>query len=124
MGGPLFIHGRNLLVVGRDLNRGSNGIDHQGAAILIGVEGARGFHFSVRRTLAFKRITINGDQMGGMPCIRGLRMPVATVVGLVAAGLPPAEIVLEHPELEEEDVREALRCAAEALRERQLPYIA
>jgi uncharacterized protein (DUF433 family) len=51
-------------------------------------------------------------------------MPVATVVGLVAAGLTPAEIVREHPELEEEDVREALKYAAEALRERQLPYTA
>jgi uncharacterized protein (DUF433 family) len=74
--------------------------------------------------MAFARITINGDQMGGIPCIRGLRMPVATVVGLVAAGLTAKEIVQEHPELEEEDVREALRYAAEALRERQLPYTA
>lgn len=74
--------------------------------------------------MAFERITIHGDQMGGVPCIRGLRMPVATVVGLVAAGLTPAEIVREHPELEEEDVREALKYAAEALRERQLPYTA
>jgi len=48
-------------------------------------------------------------------------MPVATVVGLVAAGMTPAEIVREHPELEDEDVREALRYAAETVRERQLP---
>ena len=74
--------------------------------------------------MAFERITTNGDQMGGAPCIRGLRMPVATVVGLVAAGLTAADIVREHPELEEEDVREALKYAAEALRERQLPYTA
>ena len=59
--------------------------------------------------MGFDRITIRGDQMGGMPCIRGLRMPVATVVGLVAAGLKPAEILAEHPELEEEDIWEALR---------------
>jgi len=74
--------------------------------------------------MGFDRITIRGDQMGGMPCIRGLRMPVATVVGLVAAGLKPAEILAEHPELEEEDIWEALRYAAEALRERHLPYTA
>jgi len=66
--------------------------------------------------MAFARITIDGDHMGGVPCIRGLRMPVATVVGLVAAGLTPADIVREHPELEGEDVKEALEYAAEALR--------
>lgn len=74
--------------------------------------------------MPFERITVNGNQMGGMPCIRGLRMPVATVVGLVAGGLTPQEIIKEHPELEEGDVWEALRYAAEALRERQLPYTA
>ena len=74
--------------------------------------------------MAFERITVDGDLMGGMPCIRGLRMPVATVVGLVAAGLKPSEILAEHPELEEEDIWEALRFAAEALRERHLPYSA
>lgn len=74
--------------------------------------------------MIFTRITINAEQMGGMPCIRGLRMPVATVVGLIAGGLTPEEIVREHPELEVDDVREALRYAAEALRERQLPYTA
>ena len=74
--------------------------------------------------MTFERITVNGNQMGGMACIRGLRMPVATVVGLVAAGLKPAEILKEHPELEEEDIWEALRYAAEALRERHLPYTA
>jgi uncharacterized protein (DUF433 family) len=71
--------------------------------------------------MAFESITIKGDLMGGMPCIRGLRMPVATIVGLVAAGHKPAEILAEHPELEEEDLWEALCYAAEALRERHLP---
>ena len=59
--------------------------------------------------------------MGGMPCIRGLRIPVATVVAMVADGLTVAEIVDELPDLTAEDVAEALRYAAEAMRERELP---
>ena len=59
--------------------------------------------------------------MGGQPCIRGLRMPVATVVAMVADGMTTAEILDDLPELEAEDVAEALRYAAEAVRERQLP---
>ena len=89
-----------------------------------GVKAKTGLSFEREASMAFERITVRGEQMGGMPCIRGLRMPVATVVGMVAAGLTPAAILAEHPELEEEDVWEALRYAAEALRERQLPYSA
>ncbi len=59
--------------------------------------------------------------MGGQPCIRGLRMPVATVVAMVADGMTTEEILDDFPELEAEDVAEALRYAAEAVRERQLP---
>lgn len=59
--------------------------------------------------------------MGGQPCIRGLRIPVATVVSMVADKMTPEQIVAELPDLEAEDVAEALRYAAEALRERQLP---
>lgn len=59
--------------------------------------------------------------MGGMPCIRGLRIPVATVVAMVADGLTVAEIIDELPDLTAEDVAEALRYAAEAMRERELP---
>jgi uncharacterized protein (DUF433 family) len=59
--------------------------------------------------------------MGGLPCIRGLRIPVATVVGMVGEGMPEAEILSAYPDLEIEDVREALRFAAEAVRERELP---
>ena len=46
--------------------------------------------------------------MGGAPCIRGLRIPVATVVGTVADGMTPAEILAAYPDLEAEDIREAL----------------
>ncbi len=69
----------------------------------------------------FTRITVRPDQMGGAPCIRGLRIPVATVVGMVAEGMSEAEILKTYPDLELEDIREALRYAAEAVRERELP---
>lgn len=59
--------------------------------------------------------------MGGVPCIRGLRIPVATVVGMVAEGMTVDEILDAYPKLEAEDVREALQYAAEAVRERALP---
>jgi uncharacterized protein (DUF433 family) len=62
--------------------------------------------------------------MGGVPVIRGLRIPVATVVGMVADGMTTAEILEAFPDLVEEDVREALRYAAEAVRERELPLTA
>jgi uncharacterized protein (DUF433 family) len=54
-------------------------------------------------------------------CIHGLRIPVATVVAMVADQMTPAEILAELPDLEEEDIAEALRYAAEAVRERELP---
>ncbi len=71
--------------------------------------------------VTFPRITVDPKQMGGVPCIRGLRIPVATVVGMVADGMPEAEILGAYPDLEAGDVHEALRCAAEAVRERELP---
>ena len=69
------------------------------------------------------RITIRQDQMGGVPCIRGLRIPVATVVGMVADGMTNAEILAAYPDLEPEDIRVSLRFAAEALQERELPLV-
>jgi uncharacterized protein (DUF433 family) len=71
----------------------------------------------------FTRITVDPNQMGGLPCIRSLRIPVSTVVGMVGEGIAEAEILDAHPDLEVEDVREALRYAAEAVRERELPVI-
>ena len=71
----------------------------------------------------FTRITVNPNQMGGLPCIRRLRIPVATVVGMVGEGMAEAEILSTYPDLEVEDVREALRYAAEAVRERELPVV-
>jgi uncharacterized protein (DUF433 family) len=59
--------------------------------------------------------------MDGVPCIRSLRIPVATVVGMVADGMAEDEIVAAYPDLEKEDLREALHYAADAVRERVLP---
>ena len=67
------------------------------------------------------RITVNPKQMGGVPCIRGLRIPVATVVNMVASGMTPAEVVEELPSLELDDVAAALRYAADAVADREIP---
>ncbi len=74
--------------------------------------------------MTFDRITVRADQMGGAPCIRGLRIPVATVVGMVAEGMSTQEILAAYPDLEAEDIEQALRYAAEAVRERELPLTA
>lgn len=71
--------------------------------------------------MKFTRITVSPHQMGGMPCIRGLRIPVASVVAMIADGMTEAQILASHPDLEREDIPEALRYAADALRERELP---
>lgn len=73
--------------------------------------------------MKFKRITVNPRQMDGVACIRGGRIPVATVVGMVADGMSDDEILLAYPDLEKEDIRESLRFAAEAVRERELPLV-
>jgi uncharacterized protein (DUF433 family) len=74
--------------------------------------------------MSFRRITVRADQMDGVPCIRGLRIPVATVVDMVADGMGDSEILAAYPDLETEDIREAMRYAAEAVRERELPLAA
>lgn len=73
--------------------------------------------------MRFTRITVDPHQMGGVPCIRGLRIPVSTVVSMVAEGMTEAEILEAYPDLTLEDIREALRYAAEALQERALPLV-
>lgn len=74
--------------------------------------------------MKFTRITVNPQQMGGVACIRGLRVPVATVVGMVADGLTETEILRAYPDLVAADIQEALQYAAEAVRERELPLVA
>jgi uncharacterized protein (DUF433 family) len=71
--------------------------------------------------MRFERITVEPDKMGGVPCIRGLRIPVATVVGMLAEGMTDEEILADYPDLEAGDIRAALEYAAEAVRERELP---
>ncbi len=73
--------------------------------------------------MKFKRITINPEQMGGVPCIRGLRIPVATIVGMIADQMSFQEISESYPDIKNEDIAEALRYAAEAVRERELPLV-
>ena len=73
--------------------------------------------------MKFTRITVDPQQMGGVACIRGLRIPVATVVDTIAEGVGEQEIMKLYPDLEPEDIREALRYAAEAVRERELPLV-
>lgn len=71
--------------------------------------------------MAFERITTDPDRMGGVPCVRHLRFPVATVVAMVADGMTVEEILAEHPDLEAEDVTESLRYVAVAVQKRELP---
>ncbi len=73
--------------------------------------------------MKFDRITMKATQMGGAPCIRGLRIPVATVVGMIADGWTTEQILHAYPDLEANDVREALQFAAESVRERELPLL-
>jgi uncharacterized protein (DUF433 family) len=73
--------------------------------------------------MKYTRITVDPTQMGGVPCLRGLRIPVATVVGMVADGMAEAEILAAYPDLDRDDITEALRFAAEAVRERELPLV-
>ena len=71
-----------------------------------------------------KRITFNQKVMGGTPCIRGLRVTVGAIVGLVAAGHSFSDILKAYPYLEEEDLREALAYAAWRVEEIEVPLVA
>ena len=59
--------------------------------------------------MAFEHIVVDSAVMAGVPCIKGTRIPVATVVGMVADGMTTDEILVDFPQLTREDVREALR---------------
>lgn len=71
--------------------------------------------------MEFERITIDPAKMRGVPCIRGLRIPVATILGQLAAGQTEAVILADFPDLEPEDIAAALEYAAAAVQERELP---
>jgi uncharacterized protein (DUF433 family) len=70
------------------------------------------------------RITFNSKIMGGKPCIRGMRVTVGAIVGLIAAGHSFEEILRAYPYLEEEDLRESLRYAAWRVEEIEVPLAA
>ena len=69
------------------------------------------------------RITFNPEVMGGKPCIRGLRVTVGTIVGLIAAGRTKDEILKLYPYLESEDIDQALSYAAWRVEEIDVPVI-
>ncbi len=73
--------------------------------------------------MVFTRITVDPEKINGVPCIRGLRISIATVVEMVAEGMSEEEIVEAYPDLEPEDIREALRYAAVAVREKEIPIL-
>lgn len=73
--------------------------------------------------MSFERISVDHRVMGGVPCISGTRIPVATVVGMVAEGMSIEEIVAEFPQLDPEDIRTSLRFAAAAVDEREMPLL-
>ena len=85
--------------------------------------GFRQFHFAARRgqsvAMTFTRITHNPRVMGGKPCIRGLRVTVGTIVGLLASGESRERILEAYPYLELADLDEALAYAAWRLQERE-----
>ncbi len=70
---------------------------------------------------AIDRVTRNPFVMGGKPCIRGMRITVGTIVGLVASGRTWPEILAAYPYLEEEDIRQSLAYAAWRVEELEIP---
>jgi uncharacterized protein (DUF433 family) len=71
----------------------------------------------------FERITLDPDVMGGKPCIRGLRVTVGTIVGLLAVGRSRDEILQAYPYLASEDIDQALAHAAWRLGEHEMPLV-
>lgn len=71
--------------------------------------------------MGLERITVNPEQMGGLPCIRGMRVTVSMVLGQLAAGATIDELLADYPYLERDDVLAALEYAAAIVNERELP---
>ncbi|MCE2998188.1 MAG: DUF433 domain-containing protein [Cyclobacteriaceae bacterium] len=72
---------------------------------------------------SFERITFDPTIMGGMACIRGMRITVSVVLSLVASGMNSKEIIEDYPDLEEEDIKECLRYASMLAKERQIALV-
>ena len=73
------------------------------------------------RHFRFARITVDPEKCFGKPCIRGLRIPVASILSYLSSGMTIEEILHEWPELEREDILEALAYAATTMGERIVP---
>ncbi len=73
------------------------------------------------RHYRFQRITLDPEKCFGKPCIRGLRIPVASILSYLSSGMTIEEILAEWPELEREDILEALGYAAWVMEERIVP---
>lgn len=71
--------------------------------------------------MAFERITVDPQRMGGVPCIRDLRVTVGMVLGQLAAGLSADDVLADYPYLERDDILAALEYAAAVVNERELP---
>lgn len=74
--------------------------------------------------MSLDRITINPEVMSGQPCIRGLRIPVSLILRLLARGKTILQILEDYPELEEDDIRQALGFASWATTEKTIPVTA
>ncbi len=70
--------------------------------------------------MAFSRITVNPKHMGGVPCIRNLHIPVSTVAAMVAEGMSDEQIIARFPELEPEDIRQAVSYVLSSVRDHNL----
>jgi len=70
----------------------------------------------------FNRITFDNNIMGGRACIRGMRIPISLIVNLVANGMSEEEILSEYPDLEPEDINQALKYAAWLTSEEVHPF--
>ncbi len=68
----------------------------------------------------FERVTVDAAQMGGVPCLAGKRIPVATVLKLIAEGASFDQVLELYPDLEMEDLRQAVAFAARAVEEREI----
>ena len=71
--------------------------------------------------MRYERVSVDHRIMGGVPCIVGTRIPVATLVSMIAEGMTTDEIVTDFPQISRDDVRQALQFAAETMREREMP---
>jgi len=70
--------------------------------------------------MKFERITVDHKQMNGVPCIRGLRIPVKTIIGMLAEGMTEEQILDAYPDLDNEDIKQALGFTSEMLDEHEI----